>query len=89
MKQYLKALARLKKAKEALEQERIKMQLSCKHENVAEVPYSNLYSYITPPYRVCADCGFAERSWSCGNQILVKKPNVRESVRAMTRLVWT
>jgi hypothetical protein len=25
---------------------------------------------------VCADCGFAERSWSCGNQILVKKPNV-------------
>lgn len=79
-KAYLKALAQLKKAKAKLEEERINMQLSCKHENVAEIPYSeSLFGRIDPPYRICADCGFAEKSWSCGNQILVKKPNMVEA----------
>ena len=76
-KEYLEAVAQLEQAKERVEEERIKMQLDCKHENVAEIPYrgSTYYSNASQPYRICADCGFAEGGWSCGHQILTNEPN--------------
>lgn len=51
---------------------RIKMQLSCKHKDVAEVDYvpSKSWFRAEPPFRVCKRCGFAERGWHCGYQIL-------------------
>lgn len=53
---------------------RIEAQLACKHENVAEAPYvAHEYGSAYPPFRVCIDCGFAERGWSCGYKILTNK----------------
>ena len=76
-KEYLDALSQLNLAKAKLEEERINMQLNCKHENLAEVPYTtNFLGYHTASYRICADCGFAESGWGCGHQILVKEPNI-------------
>ena len=76
-KEYLKAVAQLERAKAKLEEERIKMQLDCKHESVVEIPHtsSSVYAYTSPPYKICVDCGFAEKGWDCGYQILVKEPN--------------
>jgi hypothetical protein len=59
------------------------MQLSCKHAHVAEFKYREdpFGHNHTPPYRVCADCGFAEYGWNCGWQILTHTANRTEAER--------
>lgn len=49
----------------------LESQLNCAHEKVVEAPYDkDAYYFHSPPFRVCEECGFAEQSWSCGNQVL-------------------
>ena len=73
---YDKKLDKIDKLKQELDDVRIAMQLECKHERIAEVPYkSDPYGHNhIRPYMVCEDCGFAEGGWSCGYQILTGRP---------------
>lgn len=82
-KRYTKAVAKLVAARAELEAARIEMQLECKHERVAEYPCvaDNYGTNHTPPYRVCADCGFAEYGWDCGYQILRAEPTLPKAER--------
>jgi len=75
---YNRAKQALQVASATLEEARIEMQLNCEHKNTTEIEYKHdPYGYNhTPPYRICADCGFAERGWGCGYQILVGEPNL-------------
>lgn len=83
-RRYRTALLRSAKAAAELEAARIEMQLACEHRRVAEYPYRpDPYGHNhTPPYRVCADCGFAEYGWDCGWKILVAAPTVATAKRA-------
>ena len=49
------AIKKRKKCHNEIEQMRIKLQLSCKHDEVAEADYvpENSFSYVKPPFRVC------------------------------------
>lgn len=80
--EYLAAKAAYDEAKQALDDARIAMQLGCTHERVIEVPYVEETSsnYHVPPYRICCDCGFAEKGWGCGHQILTAEPDQGEAV---------
>lgn len=49
------------------------LQFVCPHEHVIGSD-SGSRDWVRTPFRVCLLCGFAEHSWSCGNQILRNKP---------------
>lgn len=51
------------------------LQFVCPHEHVIGSKHSEgAAGSVWTPFRVCTLCGFAEESWSCGNQILSRKP---------------
>jgi len=80
-KRYDDAVKKLAKVKQKVNEARVAMQLSCRHEEVAEIPYrSDPYGHNhTPPRRVCVTCGFAEEGWSCGYQILTSEPTATDA----------
>lgn len=49
-------------------------QFLCPHEHVISSAPGIAVLGSRTPFRVCLACGFAEHSWSCGNQILTAKP---------------
>lgn len=83
-RRYRAAQRAVAKADAELEAARIDAQLSCAHRRVAEFPcWPDPYGHNhSPPYRVCADCGFAEYGWGCGWQILRAAPTVATAERA-------
>lgn len=62
------AVARARKARAVL-------QFACPHEHVIASDSGADKFHIRTPFRVCLLCGFAEQAWSCGNQILTRKPD--------------
>ena len=82
-RRYRAAQRAVAKADAELEAARIDAQLSCTHRRVAEYPWrEDPYGCRhEAPYRVCADCGFAEYGWDCGWKILVAAPTTETAVR--------
>jgi hypothetical protein len=44
----------------------------CPHpvESLLEAPYQSYCESVSPPFRVCRLCGYAEEGWGCGYQKL-------------------
>jgi hypothetical protein len=58
---------------------RAQLQLDCEHTHTIESVYDNRPHCVDAEFRVCLDCGLAERGWNCGFQIL-RRPPQRENV---------
>lgn len=56
----------------------IEAQRTCPHpvESIFEIDYRSSVLGTTAPWRVCAECGFAEEGWGCGYKYLAT-PNSR------------
>jgi hypothetical protein len=61
--------------------------LACPHEHTVEADYvPDPYGHHPdPPFRVCRVCGFSERGWGCGYQVLTRPavPVSREDAYAI------
>jgi hypothetical protein len=54
-----------------LGKELVKSQFECLHTSVVEADYeSPSWGPAYPPFRVCKNCGLAEKGWGCGYQVL-------------------
>lgn len=61
-------------------------QAECKHEDVVEHPDSHGKFIVSPPYRVCRTCGYAEEGWGCGYWKLA--PRVFEVPHLSREAAW-
>ena len=70
--------AKIDEIKANIEAKRIDVQLNCDHTGQVYEHKSVYHSWLpsTPDWRVCEACGFAERGWGCGYQILTDDKNI-------------